>query len=80
MAKPKKALEKNQGKRAKALGHRRGHTIHNWLFQKDPQTSWTILVLSWEDKLGAKADEMFTRTVQHNVFRILNRASQILSS
>jgi len=47
-----------------------------WLVQKYPQTSWAIFILRWEDQLSvlcAKANKMFMRTVQQNVFLILNR-------
>jgi hypothetical protein len=46
------------------------------LFQKSPQTSWAILILRWEDQLEvlcAKANKMFMRIVEQNVFLILNR-------
>ena len=46
------------------------------LIQKSPRRSWAILKLRWEDQLAvlcAKADKMFKRTVQQNVFLILSR-------
>ena len=46
-----------------------------WLVLKSPQTSWAILILRWENQLAvlcAKAYEMFMRTVQQDVFLILN--------
>jgi hypothetical protein len=46
------------------------------LVQKSLQTSWAILILRWEDQLVvlcANANKMFMRTVQQNVFLILNR-------
>ena len=39
------------------------------------QTSWAILILSWEDQLAvlcAKVNKMFMQTFQQNVFLILN--------
>jgi hypothetical protein len=50
--------------------------IHIWMIQKSPQTSWAIFILKWEDQLAvlcAKANKMFMRTVQQNVFLNLNR-------
>ena len=49
--------------------------ISGW-FKKSPQTSWAIFILRWEDQLAvlsAKANMMFMRAVQQNVFLILNR-------
>ena len=46
------------------------------MIQKSPQTSWAIFILKWEDQLAvlcAKANKMFMRTVQQNVFLNLNR-------
>ena len=64
--------------RGLGLSHKRGHTIYIWLFQESHQTSWAIFILRWEDQLAvlcAKANKMFMRTVQQNVFLILDRVS-----
>jgi hypothetical protein len=45
------------------------------MVHKSHQTSCAILILRWEDQLAvlcAKADMMFMRIVQQNVFLILN--------
>ena len=71
-----KDSRKNQGKKGWALSLKIGHTIIIRLVQKSPQTSWAIFILMWEDQLAvlfAKADKIFMRTVQQNVFLILNR-------
>jgi len=55
----------------------RGHIHHIYLLaQKRPQTSWAIFILRWEDQLAVlcvEANKMYMRTVQQNVFLILNR-------
>jgi len=59
--KPKRHQEKS---RAKALSHKRGHTIYIWLVLNSPQTSWAIFILRWKDQLAvlcAKANKMFKR-------------------
>jgi len=62
-----------------SLSYKRGNTKNIRLVHKGPQTSWAILNLRWEDKLllCAKSDQMIMRTVQQNVFLILNSASHI---
>ena len=55
------------------LSHKRGHTMYIWLVFK---TGWAIFLLWWEDQLAVlcvEAGQMFMRTVQKNVFLILNR-------
>jgi len=50
---------------------------HTYLAEsKKSSTSWAIFILRWEDQLTvlcANANKVFMRTVQKNVFLILNR-------
>jgi superoxide dismutase len=70
-----KALGKIKGKGLGTMPQKRPH--HKYLVgSKSPQTSWAIFILRWEDQLAvlcAKANKLFMRTVQQNVFLILNR-------
>ena len=52
--------------------------MYIWLVFK---TGWAIFLLWWEDQLAVlcvEAGQMFMRTVQKNVFLILNRVPVIL--